>query len=271
MQLDTIRDTAVSIARGAGTILQNGYGKPIEIEEKSSAYDWVTQFDKESEDFIVNRLVDAFPDHGIIGEEGTNRRGDGRHFWIIDPLDGTTNFAHRFPVFSVSIALFAGHTPLVGIVYDPLRDECFTAAAGLGASLLHGDTKTTMQVSAATHLGESLLGTGFPYDRKSGQRFNLPEVEAMLPHIQGLRRAGSAALDLAYVAAGRMDGFWEFRLNSWDIAAGILLISEAGGRVTDIQGEPLLLPPYGTPQRVDSLLVSNGRLHPLMQTILFSD
>ena len=270
MQPEMILDTAMTIAREAGAILLAGFGQPVEIEEKSSAYDWVTQFDKECETLIVNRLVAAFPAHGIIGEEGTNRPGDGRYYWIIDPLDGTTNFAHHYPIFSVSIALYEGATPLLGVVYDPSRDECFYAAAGRGATLRQGARETPLQVSSAAHLGESLLGTGFPYDRQHQKRHNLPEVAAMLPHIQGLRRGGSAALDLAYVAAGRLDGFWEWRLSSWDVAAGALLIVEAGGTVTDIAGDPFQLPSFGTVQTVASIHGSNGHIHQATANILQS-
>jgi myo-inositol-1(or 4)-monophosphatase len=265
MQLAKLRETAVEIAREAGAKLRDGYGKPLEIEKKTSSFDWVTQYDKACEALIVQRLTVAFPKHGIIGEEGTNRAGDGRFFWIIDPLDGTTNFAHRFPVFSVSIALYEGSASRIGVIYDPLRDECFIAAAGLGAELRSGDRSHPCAVSQAAVLGHSLLGTGFPYDRQNQLRQNLPELSAFLPHIQGIRRAGSAALDLAYVAAGRLDGYWEFKLNSWDIAAGILLIQEAGGQVTGMNGDPLQLPPFGDDQSGISLLASNGRIHTMMQ------
>lgn len=262
MNLPDILDTAVDIARDAGTLLREGFGQAVEIERKSSAVDWATQYDTAAEELITERLTAAFPQHGLIGEEGSRQTGAGDLVWYVDPLDGTTNFAHGFPVFSVSLALYRGSEPQIGVVYDPLRDDCFTAAAGYGAHLLHAGHKRPLHVSRTGELVNSLLATGFPYDRHTSDAYNMAETAAFLKKIQGLRRPGSAALDLAYVAAGRLDGYWEYKLFSWDIAAGVLLVQEAGGRVTDIQGNSFVLSPR------PEIIASNGRIHPQMRAVL---
>lgn len=264
MTLQQIVDTAVPIAREAGELLRQGYGQEKEITVKGTAVDWVTQFDQAAEELIVSRLRAAFPDHTLIGEEGGTMGGDGgdggdgRYTWHIDPLDGTTNFAHGFPVFSVSMALVEGARPLVGVVYDPLRDECFTAAAGQGAWL----NGRRLHVSQAASLIRSLLATGFPYDRHTAEHDNVAQVARFLKHAHGIRRAGSAALDMAYVAAGRLDGYWEFKLKSYDVAAGILLVQEAGGQVTDMNGRAIHIAPELT------VVASNGRIHEDMLGVL---
>jgi myo-inositol-1(or 4)-monophosphatase len=188
--------------------------------------------------------------------------GSGRYTWYIDPLDGTTNFAHGFPVYAVSLALYEGKLPLVGVIYDPTRDECFSAAAGEGAWLASAGRTAAIRVSRQTELGDSLLATGFPYDVHSSAINNIAETAAFLKRARGLRRAGAAALDLAYVAAGRLDGYWEYKLNSWDAAAGVLLILEAGGQVTLIDGRPFQL----TPKL--NLIASNGHIHSAMGKVL---
>lgn len=253
----------VQIAREAGDLLRQGYEEEKRIERKSSAVDWVTQYDTAAEALIIKRLQTAFPDHHIIAEESGHNGNPGAYTWYIDPLDGTNNFAHGFPVFCVSLALYAAGQPLLGVIYDPLRDECFTAVRGGGAFLQRGERQTRLQVSQTTALVDALLATGFPYDRHTAEVVeNLAEVGAFLQRVQGVRRAGAAALDLAYVAAGRLDGYWEYKLHSWDVAAGVLLVQEAGGQVTLLDGTPFAIAPQL------SLTVSNGRLHPLMRDVL---
>lgn len=262
MNVDNVLATAVVIAKEAGALLREGFTQEKEIVLKSSAVDWVTQFDQAAEKLITEKLQTTFPTHGLIGEEGSVRRGDGVYTWYVDPLDGTTNFSHGFPLFCVSLALYEGCQPLVGVVYDPMQDDCFTAVAGGGAFLLKGEQKIKLHVSQTETLIRSLVATGFPYDRHTSPQNNLAQLERFLKTTHGIRRAGAAALDMAYVAAGRFDGYWEFKLNSWDVAAGILLVQEAGGRVTDMSGhDPLIAP-------VLELVVSNGRIHNEMLAVL---
>jgi len=261
--LPTILATAHAIALEAGQLLHDGYYQTKIIDRKSSAVDLVTQYDTAAEILITQRLQTLFPDHTLLGEEGTNNHnGSSPYSWHIDPLDGTTNFAHRFPVFAVSMALYQGDEPLVGVVFDPMRDECFLAAKGHGATLETQGMQLPLQVSETASLRDSLLGTGFPYDRHTSEHNNIAQNTAFMKQAQGIRRAGAAALDMAYVAAGRLDGYWEYKLHSWDVAAGILLVQEAGGQVTDICGKP------PTISQQMSLIVSNGVIHPAMQAML---
>ena len=268
MNLNTIYPTALAIAREAGALLREGYfasgSAHKEIELKSSSMDLVTHYDKAAESLIANRLRSAFPDHHLLAEEGaTNSQGDSPYLWVVDPLDGTTNFAHGFPVFAVSMALLENGQPRLGIVYDPIRDECFAAIAGQGATLTQADgTTQPMQVSSAPTLQESLLATGFPYDVQTSDWDNLTEFRAFLKRSRGVRRPGAAALDLAYVAAGRLDGYWEYKLSPWDIAAGVLLVQEARGRVTSITNGPINL------EGRIHLIASNGFLHEEMVAVL---
>lgn len=262
MDLQYVVEVAETTARAAGALLMDGFGRDIEINTKSSAIDFVTQYDLAAEALILERLQTAFPDHSLIGEEGTDRTGRQPYTWYIDPLDGTNNFSHGFPVFCVSLALYEGQKPLVGVIYDPTRDECFKAAAGQGAWLTgSGDTRP-LHVSAADSLVHGLLATGFPYDVHTSSLDNGAYVVRFIKRAFGLRRAGSAALDLAYVAAGRLDGYWEFKVSPWDVGAGILLVLEAGGSVTAIDGSPLVL--------ADKLhiLADNGLLHDEMLAII---
>jgi myo-inositol-1(or 4)-monophosphatase len=266
MNLLDIQNTAVAIAQEAAELLRAGYGHGRAIAAKSSAIDLVTEYDGRAEALIVGRLREAFPDHRLVGEEGSQIGGDSPYVWIIDPLDGTTNFAHGFPMFAVSIALYERDKPLVGVVYDPLREECFAAAAGHGAVLIDGRGQATpLHVSTAATLTESLLATGFPYDRHTAELNNIRQLEAFLKRAQGIRRAGSAALDLAYVAAGRLDGYWEFKLYLWDMAAGALLVQEAGGRVTDIAAQT-----PGHPPGRHALVASNPAIHEAMLEVIQS-
>jgi myo-inositol-1(or 4)-monophosphatase len=258
MNKEEILRSGMGIAREAGELLRQGFGKGLEIQHKGTAVDWVTQYDEQAEALIVKQLQAAFPDHGLVAEEGSRINGGSNLTWYIDPLDGTTNFAHGLPIFCVSMALYEGDVPLVGIIYDPVRDECFSGIRGMGATLTTPAGSQPLQVSQATALVHSLLATGFPYDRHQSDQDNVRQFTRFLKQAQGIRRNGSAALDMANVAAGRLDGYWEFKLNSWDIAAGVLLVQEAGGLVTLIDGSPFAL---SSPV---SLVGSNGRIHQLM-------
>lgn len=263
MNLQTGLTTAVSIAREAGQLLMDGFSQEKTIERKSSAVDWVTEYDKAAEELIFSRLRSAYPHHGFVGEEGTNSAGKDGYVWYVDPLDGTNNYAHGFPIFCVSIALYQNGEPLLGVVFDPTRQECFTAVSGQGALLTDASgTKHSLHVSSETELVSSLLATGFPYDRQTNDDNNVRQAAAFLRTAQGIRRPGSAALDMVYVAAGRLDGYWEFRLYCWDMAAAQLLVKEAGGQVTFTDGSSVEM------QRQLSLVVSNGRIHNQMLTIL---
>jgi len=228
---DYIR-TASEIARQAGALLLEYLARGVTTEYKGAGtVDVVTAADRASEKLIVESLRDAFPDHGIIGEEGSRTQPSGEYLWYVDPLDGTTNFAHGFPVFCVSIGLAKSNEVIAGVVFDPTRNELFAAERGAGA-MLNGKR---IQVSQVAKLGESLLGTGFP-SKKRHLNPNIHFYHQLTLRSHGLRRAGSAALDLSCVAAGRYDGYWEFNLNAWDTSAGVLLVEEAGGKVTHVDG-----------------------------------
>lgn len=226
------------------------------------AVDIVTETDHAVEAAIVGRLTAAFPDHLIIAEESTSATtltcppGDS-HVWYLDPLDGTTNFAHAYPHFAVSLALGRGTTMELGIVHDPLRDETFVAKRGAGATL----NGVPITVSSTAVLDDALLATGFPYDRREHLGLYLGFFADFVRRAQGVRRNGSAALDLCYVACGRLDGFWEWKLKPWDTAAGTLVVREAGGRVSDFRGAPFDL--FGV-----QTLASNGQLHAAMVDML---
>jgi myo-inositol-1(or 4)-monophosphatase len=237
------------IAREAGALLMSYFDRHIKIEYKGDV-DLVTAADRASEKLIAEHLHRRWPQHGIVGEEGTRTDTTAEYRWYVDPLDGTTNFAHGYPVFCVSIALVRKDDQLeVGVLYDPTRDELFAAERGQGATL----NGKPIHVSQTAHLAESILGTGFP----SHKRHNNPNIhfyQQITLRSHGVRRAGSAALDLANVAAGRFDGFWEFNLNPWDTSAGVLIVLEAAGRVTRFDG---------TPFRLDSreVLATNRLIH----------
>jgi myo-inositol-1(or 4)-monophosphatase len=257
---------ASAIAREAGARLREFFSQGVETEYKGDV-DLVTIADRTVEKLIRERLAQAFPEHGIYGEEGTRDRLQGEYRWYVDPLDGTTNFAHGFPQFCVSMGLEhrpAGVAPdedgtlVAAVIYDPMRDELYTAERGRGA-FLNG---RPLHVSRAPELAESLVATGFP-SRKRHESPNIHFYQEFTLRSHGVRRAGSAALDLAFVASGRLEAFWEFNLNPWDTAAGILLILEAGGQVTGFTGQPF---------RLDSkeILATNGLIHMEMVT-LFDD
>ncbi len=246
------------LARDAGQILLERFGRRLNVQHKGDI-DLVTESDLAAERLIVERIKSFYPRHAILAEESGATAGDesgGAHRWIIDPLDGTTNYAHGYPCFCTSIALERDGEIVVGVIYDPVRDELFAAERGQGATL----NNRPIRVSETPQLAQSLLCTGFPYDVRDRGDFARHFTNFIL-HAQAVRRDGSAALDLAYVAAGRFDGFWEEGLRAWDVAAGALLIEEAGGRVSDYDGGKFSV--YKPP-----LLVSNGLIHDEMMHVL---
>jgi myo-inositol-1(or 4)-monophosphatase len=231
--LENFAEIAGGIAREAGAQINEFARRHIGFQLKG-AHDLVTEADRTSEKLIVERLRSHFPAHSIVAEEGGGSEGASEYRWYVDPLDGTTNFAHSFPVYNVSIGLERAGELIAGVIYDPTRDELFHAERG-GGAFLNGQR---IHVSQTARVEDSLSATGFP-SRKRHQNLNIHFYYqlAMLSH--GVRRAGAAAIDLAYVACGRLDFFWEFSLNPWDVAAGILLIREAGGTCTDMKGAPV--------------------------------
>lgn len=223
---------AVRAARRAGTVIVRGYRRLDEVKfERKGHHDYVSQVDRDAESAIVDTLSTAYPDHQILAEE-SGSSGQSDHVWIIDPLDGTLNFLHGYPQFAVSIALTVKGRLDQAVIYDPMRDELFTASRGAGAQL----NGHRMRVARRLQLDNALLATGFSVRRKSELRARLDSLGDMLDHCADVRRAGAAALDLAYVACARLDGFWEFGLKPWDVAAGSLLIQESGGLVGDTEG-----------------------------------
>jgi myo-inositol-1(or 4)-monophosphatase len=252
----TFVEQAAAIATEAGALLRDFYAEGVETEYKTEV-DLVTIADRTSEKLILDRISEDFPTHGIYGEEGTRHHIDREYRWYVDPLDGTTNFAHGFPAFCVSLGLEhrpAGIAPdadgmlVAGVIYDPLRDDLFVAERGVGAYL----NGKRLHVSKNAELGRSLLATGFP-SRARHENPNIHLYHEITLRSHGVRRAGSAALDLAYTAAGRLDAYWEFNLNPWDTAAGALLVLEAGGSMTGFDGSPFHLNSL-------EVLASNGLL-----------
>lgn len=249
---------AIETARDAGRVLLEKFGR-IETVTKKGDINLVTEADLASEALIVERIKSHFPRHAILAEEAGNAvvtGENGGHKWIIDPLDGTTNYAHGYPCFCVTIALEHEGEIVLGVTYDPTRDELFTAEKGRGATL----NGKPIRVSRTDELGNALLVTGFPYDIKHREQFARHLTEFLLSS-RGVRRDGSAAIDLAYVACGRFDGFWEEGLNPWDVAAGKLLIEEAGGTVSYYDGSPFSI--YTPP-----IVASNGTIHAEMLNVL---
>jgi myo-inositol-1(or 4)-monophosphatase len=240
------------LARQAGDILRAGYQQEHQVDYKG-VIDLVTEIDRQSEDYLLGEIRKDFPDHHILAEESGGTRGNG-HQWYIDPLDGTVNYAHNIPIFSVSIAFASNAGLSLAAVYDPMRDEMFTAERGKGAHL----NGSPLRVSSATDLQKSLLVTGFPYDIQNPEINNLSNFVHFATRTQGVRRLGSAALDLCYVAAGRFDGFWEMALKPWDVAAGGLICEEAGARVSNVFGKADFISP---PQ---SILATTPGIHARM-------
>jgi len=225
-------ETAAEIAREAGALLAGYFERHVGFELKGE-FDLVTVADRLSENLVVERLRSHFPTHGIVAEEGGGCAGTSEYRWYVDPLDGTTNFAHTFPMFNVTLGLARGDEVIAGVIYDPVRQEMFSAERGGGAFL----NNRRIRVSNTKRLSESLGSTGFP-SRKRSHNVNIHFYYQLAMASHGVRRTGSAALDLAYVASGRLDFFWEFGLKPWDEAAGTLLVQEAGGRISDMRGCP---------------------------------
>jgi myo-inositol-1(or 4)-monophosphatase len=241
-------DAAIEIACEAGAILREGFVRPKQISYKGEV-DLVTESDKRSEELVVARLRQHFPDHAIMAEEGGGTAAVAKYRWHVDPLDGTTNFAHGYPCFAVSIGLAEEGRPIAGAVFNPIYNELFAAARGEGA-YLNGER---IHVSSVEKLATSLVATGFPtHQRKKSANIDYYWQFTLKSH--GVRRDGAAALDLCSVACGRFDAFWEFGLKSWDTAAGIVIVEEAGGRISNLEGQPYRL---GGP----SILATNGRIH----------
>jgi myo-inositol-1(or 4)-monophosphatase len=247
---------AEDVARGAGGILRRNYGRKQEVHYKGEI-NLVTEVDRRSEAYIMERIRTAFPDHGILSEESSEITSSSPYRWIVDPLDGTTNYAHNYPCFCVSIAVERDGAQLAGAVYDPLLDEMFVAASG-GGAFRNGER---ISVSATENLRQSLLSTGFAYDVNTASDNNLDYFREFVFTGQAIRRDGSAALDMCYLACGRFDGFWELALKPWDTAAGLLILTEAGGVATRLDGSP-----YDIHQ--PDILASNGRIHGQMLAVL---
>ena len=248
VDLDRARDVAIDAAQRAGALLRERVSSIREVRHKG-VVDIVTDVDVASERLITSIILSAFPEHSILGEEGGAHTGDPRHRWIIDPLDGTTNYAHGFPFFCVSVGFEADGELAVGAVYDPSQDELFVAQRGAGATL----NGNPMRVSERAELSDGLLATGFPSDRGRFARA-LGSFEALSMQSLAVRRAGSAALDMCYVACGRLEGYWEHEIRPWDVAAGTVLVREAGGRVTATDGSAFTI-------ASNQVLASNGRVH----------
>jgi len=257
--LEEFLGVAGAAVRESGRFLKAHLDRRPKAAHKG-AVDLVTEYDVRAQEMLAGRLAAAFPDHGILAEENLARPGRSEYRWVLDPLDGTTNFAHTLPIFSVSAALERRGRVVLGLVYDPMREELFEAAEGRGASL----NSQPIRVSGVGDLGQSLLATGFPYDIRTSPVNNLDHWGRFLVRAQAVRRCGSAALDLCYVACGRFDGFWELKLKPWDVAAGTLIVAAAGGKVTDFKGGEF---------RTDlpEILASNGLVHEAMIEVLGMD
>ena len=251
------RLVAIDAARAAGRLLHAELRAAHRIAFKGTSTNLVTEMDERAEELVVGRLAVEFPDDAILAEERGAARGPSGRRWIVDPLDGTTNYAHGVPNFCVSIALEVAGRVELGVAYDPSLDELYVAERGGGATV----NDERLAVSSTVTLDQSLLGTGFPYGIRETRDTNLPEYAAFAVRCRGVRRFGSAVLDLARVAAGRFDGFWELRLSPWDVAAGGLFVEEAGGRVTNLVGGPVDL-------NAPEVVASNGRIHAEMLAVL---
>ncbi len=250
-------ETAVHAARQAGKVISRYTRDGFRVENKSTI-DLVTEADHAAEQCVIDVILASYPDHAFLAEErGRIGRSQSPYVWIIDPLDGTTNFAHGFPTYCVSIGLEHNEQCVLGVVYDPTRDELFSATRGGGAWV----NDHPIHVSQTAQLDQALLVTGFAYNIRETPNNNLDHFARFALRTQGLRRTGSAALDLCYVAAGRFDGFWEVKLNAWDMAAGVVILREAGGQVTNFSGRSHSL--YG-----QELVASNGHLHDSMISVI---
>ncbi|OHD64898.1 MAG: hypothetical protein A2176_04660 [Spirochaetes bacterium RBG_13_51_14] len=254
-----IAEFARELSIEAGKILLRGFRSSKTIVSYKSNTNLVTDADRASEDFLVSQISERFPQHAIIAEEGSRKDAPGGYIWYVDPLDGTNNFAHGLPFFCVSLGIYSIQLKrvVVGVVYNPFLNEMFTAIRGSGA-FLNGER---IRVSSLDDIGISIVATGFPYDKAVSENNNLKEFNRILPKIQGIRRMGSAAIDLSYVACGRLDGYWEGKLQPWDIAAGSLIVEEAGGRVSRYDGGEFRLD-------YPEIAASNGRIHDQLIALL---
>ena len=258
----------IHIAKEAGEIIREGFGTNFSVEYKTNLSNFVTEIDKKSEAAIINFIKKEFPNHAVLAEESgehktslaSSQKGDGSEYlWVIDPLDGTSNFAHGLPIFSVSIGVQKNGETICGVVYDVMRDEIYSSEKGSG-SFRNGQR---LQVSSNDNLRKSMLVTGFPYDIADNPDYAIERFAAFLKASSAVRRLGSAAIDMCYVAAGVFDGFWEVHLHPWDMAAGKLLVEEAGGIVTDFNGTPMNI-------FNKQILASNGKVHSEMLSVLNS-
>lgn len=251
-------EAAIQAAKVAGDVHKKYFNQGVQIKTKTTSFDLVTVADIEAELAVVSVLKDYFPGHNFVAEENKYESTASENTWVIDPLDGTSNFAYGLPIFCASIALVQNNEVIAGVVYDPTRDELFSASKNCGA-FLNGNN---ISVSPVSNLTESLLITGFYYDRGNDMVENLEKIRQFLSYpIIGLRRLGAAALDLCYVASARASGYWEYKLSPWDFAAGKLIVEEAGGKVTGRHGEPVTLEKH-------YVVASNGRIHSAMLEIL---
>lgn len=247
---------AADLAKGAGRILKNGFDRKMRITYKGRI-DPVTQYDIKAEQYITSKIAKKYPHHSILAEEGSDAEQSTHYCWVIDPLDGTVNYAHGFPIYCVSIALQYNGKTIAAAVYDPERDELFTAGSGLGARL----NRKGIHISSEKRLNRSLLATGFSYTVASDRKNNLGLFARMVKKAQAVRRPGSAAIDLCWLACGRIDGFWELYLHPWDTAAAMLIVEEAGGKVTRMNGRK-----YSIFDK--DIMASNGLIHRAMQAVL---
>jgi len=246
---EAIRETLLEAVRNGGATMRQRVGH-VTVSYKTSWSDLVTEVDKAVEEAVFDLVKRRFPDHGVLGEEGGGAF-DREYTWILDPLDGTTNFAHTLPNYVCSLAVCRGREVVAGAIYDPNRDELFFAARGEGATL----NGQPIQVDAAPSLREALIGTNLLWDTRENRFASLPELQSLGQQVRGVRSLGAAALELAYVACGRLTGFAQFRLGPWDFAAGILLVAEAGGTATQFSGDPVDV------THASSVVASNGRVH----------
>ena len=246
-------DKVIYIAREAGEVLRSGFGKNFSIEYKTNVANLVTEYDKKSEKIIIDFINKEFPTHSVLAEESGMHDSSGEYLWVIDPLDGTTNFAHGLPIFSVSIGVQKNGEMICGVIYDVMRDAMYSAEKGSGSFC----NRRKLGVSTNDDLHKSVLVTGFPYNVHENPDFAYERFAAFLRVARAVRRLGSAAIDMCYVAEGVFDGFWEVSLNAWDMAAGMIIVEEAGGVITDFSGNPTNI--FGK-----QILTSNGNVHKAM-------
>jgi len=245
------------IAREAGEIIREGFGKQFTVEFKTNSSNLVTEIDKKAEAAIIKFINKEYPGHNILAEESGVQPGNSNYTWVIDPLDGTTNFAHGLPIFSVSIGIQKDGKTIIGVIYDVMNNRMYSAELGSGA---YGNGQK-LGVSRNSNLEHSLLVTGFPYDIKNNPNRTIEKFNAFLLQARGVRRLGSAAIDFCYIGAGVFDGYWEVHLNPWDVCAGILIVEEAGGKVTKFDGKICDI-------HSKQFLASNGKIHDAMIEIL---